>query len=77
MNNKFNIGTYGKIEQLYTELLLLFKENDLDYSQAVTFLNNLLDRLKCTGYLRFPNDEFYESEVKIWQKKKKPYIKAN
>lgn len=59
MNNKFNIGTYGKIEQLYTELLLLFKENDLDYFQAVTFLNNSLDRLKCTGYLRFPDDESY------------------
>ncbi len=57
MNNKFNIGTHEKIEQLYTELLLLFKENDLDYSQAVVFLNNLLDRLKCTGYLRFPDDE--------------------
>ena len=46
-----------KIEQLYNELLLLFKENDLDYSQAVVFLNNSLDRLKCTGYLRFPDDE--------------------
>ena len=57
MNNKFNIDTYGKIEQLYTELLLLFKENDLDYSQAVTFLNNSLDRLKCTGYFRFPDDK--------------------
>lgn len=57
MNNKFNIGTNGKIEQLYTELLLLFKENDLDYSQAVTFLNNSLDRLKCTGYLRFHDDK--------------------
>lgn len=57
MNNKFNIGTYKKIEQLYSELLLLFKENDLDYSQAVTFLNNSLDRLKCTGYLRFPDDK--------------------
>lgn len=57
MNNKFNIGTHKKIEQLYSELLLLFKENDLDYSQAVTFLNNSLDRLKCTGYLRFPDDK--------------------
>lgn len=57
MNNKFNIGIHKKIEQLYSELLLLFKENDLDYSQAVTFLNNSLDRLKCTGYLRFPDDE--------------------
>ncbi len=57
MNNKFNIGTHGKIEQLYTELLLLFKENDLDYSQAVLFLNNSLDRLKCAGYLRFSDDE--------------------
>lgn len=57
MNNKFNIGTHGKIEQLYTELLLLFKENDLDHSQAVIFLNNSLNRLKCTGYLRFPDDE--------------------
>lgn len=57
MNNKFNTGTHGKIEQLYNELLLLFKENDLDYSQAVVFLNNSLNRLKCTGYLRFPDDE--------------------
>ena len=57
MNNKFNIGTHGKIEQLYTELLLLFKGNDLDYSQAVVFLNNSLNRLKCTGYLRFPDDK--------------------
>ena len=57
MNNKFNIGTHEKIEQLYNELLLLFKENDLDYSQAVVFLNNSLDRLKCTGYLRFPDDK--------------------
>lgn len=57
MNKKLNIGTHEKIEQLYTELLLLFKENDLDYSQAVVFLNNSLDRLKYTGYLRFPDDE--------------------
>lgn len=57
MNNKLSIGTHEKIEQLYNELLLLFKENDLDYSQAVVFLNNSLNRLKCTGYLRFPNDE--------------------
>lgn len=49
-----------KIEQLYNELLLLFKENDLDYSQAVAFLNNSLNRLKCTGYLRFPDDKYYE-----------------
>lgn len=56
MNNKLSIGTHEKIEQLYNELLLLFKENDLDYSQAVVFLNNSLNRLKCTGYLRFPND---------------------
>lgn len=56
MNNKFNIGTHENIEQLYNELLLLFKENDLDYSQAVVFLNNSLYRLKCTGYLRFPDD---------------------
>ena len=65
MNNKLSIGTHGKIEQLYNELLLLFKENDLDYYQAVFFLNNSLDRLKCAGYLRFPDDESYESEVKI------------
>lgn len=57
MNKKLNIGTHEKIEQLYNELLLLFKENDLDYSQAVVFLNNSLDRLKCTGYLRFHDDE--------------------
>lgn len=57
MNNKLSIGTHKKIEQLYNELLLLFKENDLDYSQAVVFLNNSLDRLKCTGYLRFLDDE--------------------
>lgn len=57
MNNKLSIGTHKKIEQLYNELLLLFKENDLDYSQAVVFLNNSLDRLKCTGYLRFPDDK--------------------
>lgn len=57
MNNKLSIGTNEKIEQLYNELLLLFKENDLDYSQAVVFLNNSLDCLKCTGYLRFPDDE--------------------
>ena len=57
MNKKLNIGTHEKIEELYNELLLLFKENDLDYSQAVVFLNNSLDRLKCTGYLRFPDDE--------------------
>lgn len=56
MNNKFNIGTHENIEQLYNELLLLFKENDLDYSQAVVFLNNSLNRLKYTGYLRFPDD---------------------
>lgn len=57
MNNKLSIGTHEKIEQLYSGLLLLFKENDLDYSQAVVFLNNSLDCLKCTGYLRFPDDE--------------------
>lgn len=57
MNKKLNIGTHEKIEQLYNELLLLFKENDLDYSQAVVFLNNSLDRLKRTGYLRFPDDK--------------------
>lgn len=57
MNNKFNIGTHKKIEQLYNELLLLFKENDFDYSQAVVFLNNSLNRLKRTGYLRFPDDK--------------------
>jgi hypothetical protein len=57
MNNKLSIGTHEKIEQLYSGLLLLFKENDLDYFQAVVFLNNSLDRLKCTGYLRFPDDE--------------------
>ena len=56
MNNKLNINTGKKIKQLYNELLLLFKENDLDYSQAVVFLNNSLNRLKCTGYLRFPDD---------------------
>lgn len=60
MNNKLSIGTHEKIEQLYTELLLLFKENDLDYSQAVVFLNNSLNRLKRTGYLRFPDDKYYE-----------------
>lgn len=57
MNNKLSIGTNEKIEQLYNELLLLFKENDLDYSQAIVFLNNSLDCLKCTGYLRFPDDK--------------------
>lgn len=57
MNNKLSIGTHEKIEQLYNELLLLFKENDLDYSQAVVFLDNSLDCLKCTGYLRFPDNK--------------------
>lgn len=57
MNNKLNINTGETIEQLYNELLLLFKENDLDYSQAVVFLDNSLNRLKCTGYLRFPDDK--------------------
>ena len=57
MNNKLSIGTHEKTEQLYNELLLLFKENDLDYSQAVVFLDNSLNRLKCTGYLRFPDDK--------------------
>ena len=57
INNKLSIGTHEKIEQLYSELLLFFEENDLDYSQAVVFLNNSLNRLKCTGYLRFPDDE--------------------
>lgn len=57
MNNKLSIGTHEKIEQLYNELLLLFKENDLDYSQAVVFLDNSLNCLKCTGYLRFPDDK--------------------
>ena len=57
MNQKLNIGTHEKIEKLYNELLLLFKENDLDYSQAVVFLDNSLNRLKCTGYLRFPDNK--------------------
>ena len=57
MNNKLSIGTHEKIEKLYNELLLLFKENDLDYSQAVVFLDNSLNRLKCTGYLRFPDNK--------------------
>lgn len=57
MNNKLSIGIHEKIEQLYNELLLLFKENDLDYSQAVVFLDNSLNCLKCTGYLRFPDDK--------------------
>lgn len=60
MNNKLSIGTHEKIEQLYNELLLLLKENDLSYSQAVVFLNDSLNRLKCTGYLRFPDDKSYE-----------------
>ena len=57
MNNKLSIGTHEKIEQLYNELLLLFKENDLDYSQAVVFLDNSLNCLKCIGDLIFPDDK--------------------
>lgn len=56
MENKLGFNS-GEKEQLYNQLLLFFKENDLSYSQAEIFLDYSIRYLKCTGCLRFPDNE--------------------